>query len=112
MDCVVRRAPITGVFRGFDKDALFCLADNSNWLQAEYKYWYHYAYRPIVEIYQDGGRVLLRLAGQSTSVQVRQIGQVITSRIADAFEGWQGGSEYHLTNGQVWKQRTYRYEYR
>ena len=112
MDDVICRAQVKGAFQGFHEDALFSLADNSHWLQAEYKYWYHYSYRPAVEIFRDGGRVCLRLAGRLESVAVRKCSGVVESQIADAFEGWQGESEYELTNGQVWKQRGYRYEYK
>lgn len=108
---IVRRASIDGAFTGFDGDTLFKLTDGTYWLQAEYKYWYYYAYRPEVEIYAEGGTVYLRVVGQSESVAVTQLGNVIESQLSGAFEGWQGESEYELTNGQVWKQSRYRYQY-
>jgi len=101
-----------GEFQGFDQDALFSLTDGTHWLQAEYKYWYHYAYRPTVEIFRDGVRICIRVAGRTESVMVKQLSGVIESQLADAFEGWQGDSEYELTNGQVWRQRVYKYEYK
>lgn len=103
---------IDGTFTGFNGDALFKLTNGTYWLQAEYKYWYHYAYRPQVELYQEGGVARLRLSGQSQSVAVRQVHDVIESQITDDFNGWDGESEYELTNGQVWKQVRYRYEYK
>lgn len=103
---------IDGSFTGFDGDTLVKLTDGTFWLQDEYKYWYHYAYCPNAEIFRDGARLRLRLVGQSESVAIRQVHGVIEARIAGAFEGWQGESEYELTNGQVWKQRKYRYEYK
>jgi len=108
----IYRAHIDGEFSGFDSDALFHLNNGTYWLQAEYKYWYHYAYRPEVEICRRGGGFYLRLAGQSASVVVEQLTDVIESRISGAFTGWQGDSEYELTNGQIWKQVRYRYQYR
>ena len=53
---IVCRAYIEGEFTGFDGDALFLLSDGTYWLQAEYKYWYHYAYRPLIEVYRSAGR--------------------------------------------------------
>jgi hypothetical protein len=103
---------IDGTFTGFDGDALFKLTDGTYWLQAEYKYWYHYAYCPRVELFREHGAIRLRLSGQSDSVAVRQVNGVIESQIEDEFNGWDGESEYELTNGQVWKQSRYRYEYK
>lgn len=107
----VRRSRINGEFHGFDEDILFRLMDSTSWLQAEYKYWYHYAHSPQVEIIRDGGTFRLRVSGQTESVAVRQVYDVIESHIAEAFEGWQGESEYKLLNGQVWRQAVYKYEY-
>jgi len=108
---IVHRAYIESEFTGFDEDALFHLSNGTYWLQAEYKYWYHYAYRPQVEIYRVSGRFYLRLVGRQESVAVEQLSDVIESQISGEFNGWDGESEYELTNGQVWKQKQYRYEY-
>ena len=93
------------------RDALFHLSNGTYWLQAVYKYWYHYAHRPQVEIYQESGRFYLRLAGLQESVAVVQISDVVESQISGAFNGWSGDTVYELTNGQIWKQKQYRYEY-
>jgi len=111
VDKPIFRGDIDGSFTGFDADALFKLSDRTYWLQAEYKYWYHYAYRPQVEIYLVYGVPHLRVVGQSELVAVRQIGNVIESQTAGEFSGWDGESEYELTNGEVWKQARYRYQY-
>jgi hypothetical protein len=109
---IVCQGCIEGDFGGFDGDALFHLSNGTYWLQAEYKYWYYYAYRPEVEVYVLGGRSYLRIVGQSESVAIEQVSGIIESRISGAFTGWKGDSEYELTNGQVWKQARYRYQYR
>jgi len=109
---VLRRSRIDGEFEGFDEDVLFRLTDGTFWLQDEYRYWYYYAYCPEVEICVDGGRFHLRVVGTTESVAVREVHGVMESRIAGAFTGWQGESEYELINGQVWKQARYRYEYK
>lgn len=105
------RASIEGAFNGFDGDTLFKLSDGTYWIQAEYKYWYHYEHRPQVEIFPLHGVPHLRVVGHSESVAVQQIGNVIESQIVGEFTGWDGESEYELTNGQVWKQERYRYQY-
>jgi hypothetical protein len=109
---IVLTAQTKRAFRGFKRDMLFNLTNGTHWLQAEYKYWYHYAYRPQVEIVRDGGGLYLRLAGRDEAVLVRQLSRVFEGQLADAFEGWLGESEYELTNGQVWRQRAYKYEYK
>ena len=49
---------------------------------------------------------------QNKIVPVRQIQNVIESKINGKFKGWEGETEYELTNGQVWKQATYKYQYK
>jgi hypothetical protein len=112
MDNVIRRAQLNGAFRGFNRDMLFSLTDHSYWLQTEYKYWYHYAYRPMIEIFETRGETYLKLAAGVEAVRVRRLRGVTESQIADVFEGWQGNSTYQLTNGQVWRQSAYKYEYK
>ena len=109
---LIQSAHINGEFEGFDEDVLFPLDNGAYWLQAEYKYWYHYAYCPEVEVYYDGGAYYLRVAGEEESVAVTRVNDVIESNIAGAFTGWKGTSEYQLTNGQVWRQARHRYEYK
>jgi hypothetical protein len=82
MDGIIHRAQVKGAFQGFNQDALFSCTDGSHWLQTEYKYWYHYAYRPMVEIFLDRGRACLRLKGCDESVPVRQLFGVVLSEIA------------------------------
>jgi len=109
---VAVRSQINGPFTGFSPDALFSLANGTYWLQCAQGYWHHYAYRPDVEVIANLGVYSLRLLGHEEAVTVKQVHGVITSQISGAFEGWHGESIYELTNGQVWKQIHYRYEYR
>jgi hypothetical protein len=106
---IVRRSRINGAFTGFDGDALFRLADGSAWVQAEYRYWYHYAYRPEALILERGGRISIEVAGESVSVRRAQI--LSEGTIDGEFRGWDGESQYRLTNGEVWQQAAYKYEY-
>lgn len=109
---IVAQAQIDDEFEGFDEDRLFKLTDGTYWIQDEYKYWYHYAYMPKIQLLRGRGRTYLQLEGQSQFVSVRQITQVIESRISDEFRGWEGESAYQLENGQVWQQSRYKYEYK
>jgi len=52
---IVRKGQIEDEFEGFDDEMIFELTDGSFWIQDEYKYWYHYAYRPRVNILRKGG---------------------------------------------------------
>ena len=47
-DQVLRHSRIVDEFEGFDDEMLFQLDDGSCWLQDEYRYWYHYTYRPAL----------------------------------------------------------------
>jgi hypothetical protein len=73
MGSVEVESRIDGTFHGWDGKTLFLLANGQIWQQARYNYWYHYAYRPAVEIFDDGNGHELRLAGHDRSVRVRRI---------------------------------------
>jgi hypothetical protein len=49
----VIRTCIEGTFNGWDGDTVFPLCNGQVWVQLEYNYKYHYAYRPEVLIYQS-----------------------------------------------------------
>ncbi len=108
---LIRQGQIDDAFEGFDDEMVFELADGSFWIQDEYKYWYHYAYRPRVNILRKGGRLYLQVDGQNQVVAIHQITDVIKSQVNGEFKGWEGETTYKLTNGQVWQQSTYSYEY-
>ena len=107
---VVYNGKIDGEFEGFDDDVLFKMKNGTYWIQANYRYWYHYAYCPDVTLTKENGQYILTVAGNS--VLVRRITDVIESRIAGDFKGWDGEISYKLQNGQHWQQRTYKYEYK
>lgn len=109
---LVRKTKIDGDFEGFDDEVLFRFVDGTYWMQAQYMYWYHYAYRPDVNLLRANGRFYLQIDGKDKVVPVRQITDVTESRIDGEFKGWEGETVYTLTNGQVWKQCTYHYEYK
>lgn len=109
---VLLTAQIEDEFEGFDDGMLFQLTNGTWWIQDEYKYWYHYAYRPQIQLINAHDRIYLQVAGQNQAVAVRQIGGVIESRINGEFNGWEGDSTYELVNGQLWQQSSYKYEYK
>lgn len=110
MSRLIYEGKIDGEFEGFNNDVLFKMRNGTYWIQAQYKYWYHYAYCPDATISEENGRHILTVAGQS--VQVRRVTDVVESRIDGEFKGWDGEMSYRLQNGQVWRQCTYKYEYK
>ena len=107
---VVRRSRIDGEFDGFDDEKLFLLADGTAWLQGRYRYWYHYAYMPEACIVRKNGHLHIDVCGKS--VEVRQTQVHFVGTLDGEFKGWDGSSVYRLTNGQVWEQTAYKYEYK
>ena len=101
---------VSGEFHGWSGNTLFKLTDGSYWLQADYAYWYHYAYNPEVIIYLDGSDYKFKLIDEDESVRVIKI-DVIESRIDGDFKGWEGNTIFKLQNGQVWQQAQYSYHY-
>ncbi|MHA0940070.1 hypothetical protein, partial [Enterobacter kobei] len=94
---LVRKTKIDGDFEGFDDEVLFRFVDGTYWIQAQYMYWYHYAYRPDVNLLRANGRFYLQIDGKDKVVPVRQITDVIQSRIDGEFKGWEGETVYTLT---------------
>lgn len=107
---IIYKGKIDGEFEGFDGEKLFKMANGTYWIQGQYRYWYHYAYRPDALITEEGGRYILTVEGQS--IPVTRINGVIESYIEGEFKGWDGKSTYKLVNGQMWEQVAYKYEYK
>lgn len=101
---------IDGEFGGFDDEALYKMGNGTYWIQAQHLHWYHYAYCPEAVISEERGNHILTVAGQT--VLVRRVTDIVESRIAGEFKGWDGKISYGLENGQVWQQRTYKYQYK
>ncbi len=107
---VVYDGKIDGEFNGFNNEVLFKMKNGTYWVQAQYQYWYHYAYCPNVIINNDNGKYIIIVAGHA--VPVRRVTNVIESWIDGEFKGWDGKTSCRLQNGQVWQQCTYKYEYK
>lgn len=110
MKKIIYQGRLEGDFVGFDDGMLFETINGQFWIQAIYKYWYHYAYRPEVVIYLEDNRYYLSFENQK--IQVNRLMNVIKSRIKGEFKGWNGDSVYVLDNGQKWQQAMYKYEYK
>jgi len=109
MPRVVFKGKIESDFNGFDDNSVFKMSNGTYWVQTRYRYWYHYAYRPNAVITEENGSYILTVAEQS--IPVRLISDVIESIIDGEFTGWDGSKKYKLTNGQIWQQSEYKYEY-
>ena len=68
MENVIFNGWITSDFEGFDDEKIFEMSDGSTWQQAEYKYWYHYAYMPKAKIISENGRTELHVDGNYVRV--------------------------------------------
>ena len=62
---VVYQGKIDSDFEGFDDSVIFKMANGTYWIQAQYYYWYHYAYRPDALITEENGHFMLTVAEQS-----------------------------------------------
>lgn len=63
---------IVSDFEGFDGDTRFEFESGRVWEQAEYKYSYHYAYRPHAIVVDGINGVELQVEGMNDAVRVRR----------------------------------------
>jgi hypothetical protein len=105
------RSQILDEFSGFDDGAIFELDNGQVWQQRHYQYRYHYAYRPAVRVYSDGGRYMMDVAGMNEAVEVIQVSVLVEGPIISDFNGFDGSSKFQFQNGQVWQQAEYKYNY-
>ena len=60
-------------FDGWEGETLFKLANGQIWIQVEYGYEYHYAYRPEVVIYPSSGGCKMRVEGMGSAIGVERL---------------------------------------
>lgn len=63
---------IVSDFKGFDGNSRFEFQNGHVWEQAEYKYSYHYSYRPHAIVVDGVNGITLHVDGMSDSVRVRR----------------------------------------
>jgi hypothetical protein len=64
---------IVSDFSGFDSSSRFQFDNGHVWQQIEYKYSYHYAYRPRAIVVDGVNGTVLHVEGMSDSIHVRRI---------------------------------------
>ncbi len=64
---------IKGDFEGWDRDKVFELDNGTKWQQRNYKYKYHYCYRPKAKIYQNGSRYFLHVECVNDRIEVIRV---------------------------------------
>lgn len=70
---LVVEGAITSDFKGFNDQMKFEIDNAQVWVQAEYKYSHHYAYRPHALIISGINGTELQVDGMNETVQVRRI---------------------------------------
>ena len=108
---IPRSTAIAGVFSGYRFGAIFRMQDGTFWRQASDHTHLHHAVDPVAEIHALDEGLFLKVDGIDAMVLVRQLFDVIVSRINGKFTGWTGRSTYRLTNGQTWQQAKYLTKY-
>lgn len=108
---VSKKTQLKNSFKGFKKDRLFSFKNNEHWIQKEHKYWYHYAHKPYVTIYEYSGKYYLTIDGQNEAVEIKKITDYQELTIVSDFSGWKGDTIFEMDNGQIWKQDEYDYDY-
>jgi hypothetical protein len=69
---VLEEGTIVSDFKGFDARSRFEFQNGRAWEQAEYKYSYHYAYRPSAFVIDGVNGIELHVDGMNESVRVRR----------------------------------------
>jgi hypothetical protein len=64
---------IISEFSGFNGESVFEFNNGQRWQQAEYKYSYHYAYRPEATVVDGINGIILTVDGMDETVRVRRV---------------------------------------
>lgn len=99
---------------------IFKLSDGSYW-EVKYEYEYMYEYYPEVVILPQKGKMVIN--GKTLNVEKvsgseaggnnsDRTPDLIESRIAGDFNGFEGETIFQLDNGQIWQQASYAYKYK
>ena len=97
-----------------NNDEVFKLSNGTLW-QVKFEYEYLYKYYPNVTICPSHN--ILIIAGKKlnvvnlTGASISSGPSIVESTVDGAFNGWDGKTIIVLTNGQIWEQAEYHYEY-
>lgn len=69
---IVEDGTITSDFSGFSGSSVFIFSNGHKWAQAEYKYLYHYSYRPAAFVVDGINGLELHVEGMTEGVRVRR----------------------------------------
>lgn len=64
---------VNGDFEGWEGDTVVILANGQIWKQTDFRYEYHYAFRPTVVVYRDGARYKMFVEGCHDAVAVERL---------------------------------------
>lgn len=71
---IIEDGQLDGEFNGFeDEKVTFEFSNGNKYQQDEYKYNYHYAYRPDAKVIDTNGSLYLEVDGMSEKVRVKQV---------------------------------------
>lgn len=111
MEQVLYKSRINGAFTGWNGNAVFELENGKCYEQINYKYSYHYQYRPNAFLFRDNGRLKLLVEGMSDSINVTEISKVIEGNIDNEFNGFKDRETVFSINGYKFAQDEYKYSY-
>jgi len=73
-DKIIEKGQLEGSFTGFNNtDTVFKFVGGNRWRQAEYNYYYHYAYMPDAKVIYKNGSYFLLVEGIEETVEVISI---------------------------------------
>jgi hypothetical protein len=70
---ILEEGTIVSDFNGFDGNSRFEFQSGRVWKQPEYKYNYHYAYRPEARVIEGVNGIMLHVDGMNECVRVRPV---------------------------------------
>lgn len=106
---VVAHGRIVGNFNGYKPGNLYTLTNNTSWIQMENHTEYAYSYNPDAVIIRYNGNMLISVQGAHKAVHVIPV--LMTSKLTEDFNGWDGNTILALDNGTIWQQAEYYYAY-
>ena len=87
------------------------LSGGQVWQQSEYRYEYHYAYRPDARVTQEEGRCFLHVDGMSAPIPVTRVSLVEDGPIVSDFRGFSGDAVFTFQGGRSYAPAEYKYNY-